>query len=212
MSSTLPIRSYTMQTLADVEALLQAATEDETTAKFQQGDVLLAAEERHIIPYGARTEHLADLAAAIGRHPRTLYRRLVAARVFPPEERRPDVPWETHARLAELVDWAEREGVTDYDPHYWLGVAAGEQDGQRKSADKIVAMIRQKYANADTGGLVYAARAEPVQVLTVRGNDIVLRFPDGLPAEIRPGMHVTITISYTTEAGEHKKGDTIRVA
>lgn len=207
---------YQLETPSDVENLLLASTEAETEAKFEQGDILLVAIERGIIPRGARTEQLAGYALAIGRHPRTLYRRLVASRVFPPELRRPDVPWETHARLGELVEWAQKENVEGYDPHYWLRVAAGELDGQRKSADKIVAMIRQRFANAATGGITYATRAESVTVVATNGNDLLIRFPDGLPATLAPGMSVTVTISYTDPSEvtnvSSKESSTVRAA
>lgn len=170
-----------INSFADVLMYLQHATENETDAKFEQGDVLtVACDPASLSRIGMTQEQLLrECATALGRTRRTLFKRLQVGRTFP--ERNERVSWEAHY-LCTTTD----------DPEAWLNVAAD----QEMTVSQLRAAIKAADGDPDRGERVYLCRAADAQVLGVSqaGRDIVLRLDREL--EVTPGMRVIVTMAY----------------
>lgn len=114
----------TFSNLEDVAIAYLDATENENSALFEQGDVIVNA-----VASGFNVnEVVKHLAGLTRRTSRTIYRRYRTADKFPQHKRNPECYWELHA-LAAATD----------NPDEWLAKAADEQWSSRQLKDAIIA-------------------------------------------------------------------------
>lgn len=99
----------TYQSLEEVGSDYISAAQDETSALFRQGEVVLNAIDQGF-PVKQVVYHCASLTR---RKARTVFRRYAVARTFPPETRNTELDWEFHALCA----------ATD-NPYKWLEIAS----------------------------------------------------------------------------------------
>ncbi len=86
----------TYSNLEDVAVAYVNATEAETSALFEQGDVIVQA-----VASGFNVDEVVNHCAGLTRRTkRTVYRRYKTSDVFTPDTRNPECYWELHAIAA----------------------------------------------------------------------------------------------------------------
>jgi hypothetical protein len=102
------------QSLEDITSAYIQATEAETDALFEQGDVILAA-----VDSGFKVKDVVSHCASLTRRTkRTVFTRYAVARTFKPDVRHRELDWSMHALCAATdkpLQWLEiaSEGYTD---------------------------------------------------------------------------------------------------
>jgi hypothetical protein len=170
-------------TLDDFLGVFVQATQYEGLAKFSQGDLLHKACEPDTLTrmgYGTQDALLLDVARAVGREKRTMWKRLQVSRVFAPDERNSRVSWECH--------WL---ATTTNDPHYWLKRAADME----MTVSQLKLAIKAAGGEPDKGETVFVCKAADAQVLMLsdNGRHVVLNIEGGI--EVAQGARVVVTIA-----------------
>jgi len=183
------------ESFEDIISALVSATQAESGAKWDTGDILVEGTKPDALRRFGMTKRqlLTEVGVAVGRGKRTIQKRLKTSLAFPPDARNDAVSWEAHHLCA----------TTDT-PLYWLQVAADQQ----LSVDELEAAIKAAGGEPTKGDPEYLYRAHSMAAVFGDGGIVVLYEVEDAP----PGARiVTVTmLEYPADQPEAQDAQTAR--